>query len=406
MKRDKAEIVVIGGGIIGAATTYYLAKEGRGAVLLEKRYLASEASGSNGGGIGGIGSGRHTDLERYRFSQLRDLSYQIYRNLSDEIGTDIEYYPQGGMILIRPQEFETFMVIMNKRISEGYNLRYITPEEARNLEPALTGDIAGAILQPDRGSANPLHTTRGYGEAARKYGAKVFTQSEVRGIRVSKGKIQAVETDQGVISTNIVVNAAGAWSPEIARMVGLQIPIIPRRGQMFVTQAVPKILAHFIGVAESTIGRLNREKMEEFDTPDYPAVVDGYVYYRVLYGRQTLHGQIQFGGRSEFIGMDKAVTPAGIGSVAEHVIEFFPRFKNFPVIRTWAGIMPYTPDGRPIMGPAPEVEGFFFATGNCGGGFGVGAIFGKLLAGLINKGERPGIFNDLSPSRFNNNGKK
>ena len=401
MFQDHAEITIIGGGIIGTATAYYLAKEGRDVALVERRFLASEASGANGGGAGGYGAGRHVDLERYRHSQLREMGRLLYSDLTDELGLDIEYRHSGGLTLIRSQEIEVFRKIFDKHISAGLNIKLLSPREARQTEPELKGEIGGAVFAPDRAHVNPFLIVQGYGEAAQdKYKLKIYPNTEVRGIRVSRGKLQAVETDRGVISTEIIVNAAGAWAPQIGEMVGCKVPVIPRRGQVFVTQAIPRRLNHFIGIAESAIARTDFETLEAHDTPDHPTMVDGRVQYRVLYGRQTAGGQILFGGRSEFVGLKKEVTPEGAGSIVAHVLEFFPGFEDLLVARTWAGLMPYTPDGKPILGPVPSLEGFYLATGLCGGGLGTGAVLGQLMANLINYGERPGLFDDTSITRF------
>ena len=380
---------------------YYLAKEGREVALVERRSLASEASGANGGGSGGYGAGRHVDLEKYRFSQIRELGRQLYSNLSDELGLDIEYRHSGGLTLIRPQELEVFQKIFDTYIHAGLNVEFLSPPEARRIEPELKGDIGGAVFAHDRVHINPFFIVHGYGEVAQeRYNVKIYTNTEATGIRLSKGKVEAVETDRGIILTEIVINAAGAWASQIGAMAGCSVPIIPRRGQVFVTQTVPKRLYHFIDIAESTIARTNFETMELQDTPDRPTIVDGQVKYRVLYGRQTAGGQILFGGRSELVGLNKQVTCEGVGSIMAHVLDFFPGFEDTRVVRTWAGIMPYTPDSKPILGPVPNVEGFYLATGLCGGGLGTGAVLGRLMANLINHGERPGLFDDTNITRF------
>ncbi len=401
MFQDHAEITIIGGGIIGTAMAYYLSKEGRDVALVERRFLASEASGANGGGSGGYGAGRHVDLEKYRFRQIRELGRQLYSNLSDELGLDIEYRESGGLTLIRPQELYAYQKIFDTYIHAGLNVEFLSPREARRIEPELKGDIGGAMFAHDRVHINPYLIVQGYGEAAQaRYNVKIHTNTAVKGIRLTKGKVEAVETDRGIISTKIVVNAAGAWAPQIGAMVGCDVPVIPRRGQVFVTQAVPKRLNHFIEIAESAIARTNFETMEHRDTPDCPTIVDGRLQYRVLYGRQTVAGQILFGGRSELVGLNKQVTREGVGSIMAHVLEFFPGFADLLVARTWAGIMPFTPDGKPILGSVPKLDGFYLAAGLCGGGLGTGAVLGQLMTNLINHGERPGLFDDTSITRF------
>jgi len=399
--RKNTEITIIGGGIIGTAMAYYLSRQGRDVTLVEKRYFASEASGANGGNSGGYGAGLHNDLNKYRFSQIREQGRQIYGNLSEELEIDIEYRNPGGLTLIRHEDLEAFQKLMEAYSRAGLDVRFLTPEDVRQIEPELKGEIGGALFAPGYIHINPHLVVQGFAEAARtRHNLKIHTGTSVTGIRLSNGKVQAVETDRGIISTKIIVNAAGAWAPEIGAMVGCDIPILPRRGQVFVTHAVPKCLNHVIGVAESTIARTNFETMEAHDTPEHPTVVDGRIQYRVLYGRQTASGQILFGGRSEFVGLNKQTTREGIGSVMAHVLEFFPGFKDLLIVRTWAGIMPYTPDGKPILGAVPNLEGFYLATGLCGGGMGTGPFLAQLMTKLINRGERPGLFDDTSINRF------
>ena len=401
MFHDHAEITIIGGGIIGTAMAYYLAKAGRDVALVERHFLASEASGANGGLGGSSGGGHAVDLEKFRFGQIREMGRLLYSRLSDELGLDIEYRHSGGLTLIRPQERDRYQKIFDTYVRNGLNLQFLSPREARRIEPALKGEIGGAVFVPDRIHFNPYLIVHGYGEAAQnKYNLRLYTHTDVRGIQTSGGKIHAVETDRGIISTKIIVNAAGAWASQIGAMVGCKIPVIPRRGQVFVTQAVPKRLNHVIGIAESTLARTDFTTMTEHDTPDYPTLVDDRIQYRVLYGRQTAGGHVLFGGRSEFVGYDKQVPREGVGSVGAHVLEFFPEFEDLSAVRTWAGLMPYSPDGKPILGPVPGLDGFYLATGLCGGGLGTGPVLGQLMAKLINNAEKPGIFDDTSITRF------
>ena len=401
MFHDHAEITIIGGGIIGTAMAYYLAKAGRDVALVERHFLASEASGANGGLGGSSGGGHAVDLKKFRFGQIREMGRLLYSRLSDELGLDIEYRHSGGLTLIRPQERDRYQKIFDTYVRNGLNLQFLSPREARRIEPALKGEIGGAVFVPDRIHFNPYLIVHGYGEAAQnKYNLRLYTHTDVRGIQTSGGKIHAVETDRGIISTKIIVNAAGAWASQIGAMVGCKIPVTPRRGQVFVTQSVPKRLNHVIAIAESTIARTDFATMEEHDTPAHPTLVDGRIQYRVLYGRQTAGGHVLFGGRSEFVDHNKQVTREGVGSIVAHVLEFFPEFEDLLAVRTWTGLMPYTPDGNPILGPVPGLDGFYLATGLCGGGLGTGPVLAQLMAKLINNGEKPGIFDDTSITRF------
>lgn len=407
MFHDHREITIIGGGIIGTSLAYYLAKEGRDVALVERQYLASEASGANGGMLGSPGPGPYDNYDKYRFGQIAEDGRVLCSHLADELGRDIEYRHPGGLSLVRSKELEAYEKIIAADRQAGFDFQLLSPSEARAREPDLTGDIGGAVLVPGYAHINPFYVVQAFGEAAQaRHNLKIYPGNEVRGIRLLEKKVQAVETDRGTIHTEIVVNAAGSWSAHIGAMVGCHVPVIPRRGQVFVLQAAPGRLEHCIGVAESHIARTDFNTMEEHDTPDNPTVVDGRVRYRVLYGRQTTGGHILFGGRSEFVGHNKQVTPEGIGSVVAHVLEFFPSYRDGLVVRTWAGVIPYSMDGKPILGPVPEVKGFYLATGLCGGGFCIGAPLGRMLADLINHGKRPGLFDDTSIERFASSCKK
>ena len=401
MFHDHAEITIVGGGIIGTSMAYYLAKAGQDVALVDRQYLASEASGANGGLLGTPGPVPYADFEIYRSGQIAEQGRTIFSTLADELGRDVEYRQSGGLTLIRPKELDVFGKILDVYRRENLNFSFLSPQETRELEPDLTGDIGGAVYFPDWSHINPFYAVQAYGEAAQaRHNLKIYPNTEVRGIRLSERKIQAVETDRGTITTNIVVNAAGSWAAQIGAMLGCHVPVIPRRGQVFALQAIPDRLNHCIGIAESHIARTDFTTMLEHDTPDNPTMVGGRVRYRVLYGRQTVGGHIVFGGRSEFVGLNKQVTAEGIGSVIAHVLEFFPGYENLPVVRTWAGVIPYTPDGKPILGPVPDVDGFYLATGLCGSGFTIGAPLGQMMADLINHGHRPGLFDDTSIERF------
>jgi sarcosine oxidase subunit beta len=206
-----------------------------------------------------------------------------------------------------------------------------------------------------------------------------------------------VSTSAGEVGAGNVVNAAGAWSAEIGRMVDLQIPVVPRRGQMFVTQAIAPSLRRGLYAAESVVGRLDPVTLRLNNAPPRPGSEE---HDRELWGRQAPNGHIHFGGKYEYVGFDKRVTRDGIGSLVRRLCVVVPPFRDLTLIRMWAGLMPVSADGVQILGGVPGLHGFYIATGHGGGGFSTGPGTGALMADLITRGATEVPLDGVTLSRF------
>ena len=347
---DRAsEIVVVGAGIIGCATTYYLAKAGKEVTLVERSGIARESSGSNLGGI--------ANMNREPGTVLFDLiveSTRLYPTLDNELGFPTEYRQCGSIKLyLTPETFEEGKRLVARQQAAGLKTRIVSPEEAREIEPTIPPQkiLGGAFCSTD-GIANPPRLTAAFASAALRKRATLLCPAEVTGIQLHNGAVAAVDTTQGRILTRTVVNAAGAWSSQIGRMVGVEIPVTPCRGQVMVTEKLPHL------VKRQIMG------FEPWPTPTWP-------------------GTILLGSTTEFVGFEKSTDYKTIIEFARELSALFPFLQDVHIIRTYAGIRPATRDNTPFIGPVEAVKGFILACGHFRNGVGCGPATGKVVAELL-----------------------
>ncbi len=374
------DVVVIGGGIIGCACAYYLSHEGLAVHLVERGALVSGASGA---GEGGIAAAERPGPQ----AQLATASALLYRELAAQLPVDIEYRSCGTLYVAENEgQLRTAGQMWQEGRLAGGRCELLDPAEVADLEPSLAATIAGAILYLDGGQINPHLATWGMALAAKTHGAVMETGAEVRAIELSHSrKVQAVITSAGRIATHAIVNAAGAWSGLIGKMVGLQIPVLPRKGHVVVTEPVAPVIrcttVSEIGYLEATLS-------------------DARGLSVALEMEQPLNGNLLLGMSREFVGFDTSVDLKVAGAIIARNLHFFPGNKGVNVIRMYAGLRPHTPDNLPIISEADGVPGFYIATGHEGEGQSLAPITGRLIAEMIT-GKQPDLpIGELSLSRF------
>jgi sarcosine oxidase subunit beta len=378
---QKAEVVIIGGGVIGSSILYYLAKKGVKAVLLEKDGIASGTSGACEGLVFLQSKKPGVHLK------LALESAKKFSELKKELNYDIEYRNNGGMVIIENnEELKAMKIFVEEQRNIGLDVSILDRDGAKEKEPALSQDILGSTFSPLDAQVNPIYLSYAFVKSAKELGAEVYTPTEVVGIKLNSNKIKSVKTIKGEIETDIVVNAAGVYAPEIGRMVGLDIPIKPRRGQLLVTEQVPKILNGILISAKYIAAKFNPKLAETED--------EG------ISTEQTASGNLLIGSTREFVGMNKNTTPEGINSIAKHIIMLLPQLKEVNIIRTFAGFRPYTPDGLPILGKVKGVEGFIMAAGHEGDGIALSPITGDLIAELVVEGKTSIPLDEFKLERF------
>lgn len=348
-----ADIVIIGGGVMGASAAYHLAKRGvKNIVLLEKEeFFGTGATGRCAGGV------------RYQFSteinvKLSQESLPMIERFKEETGQDVSYVHCGYLLVATNQQNATTFkhnVEMQNRL--GVPTQLLSGDDVRARLPLMKFEdaIAGTFNQKD-GIVDPNGIVMGYISAAQKMGVQAITNTEVTGITVSGGEVQAVVTSFGEVQTRMVLNAAGPWAGLIGQMAGVQLPITPLRRQMFTTNPLSEVPTNF------------------------PFVID---FAQSLYFHREGEGLlIGMSNQNEKPGFDQNVDEDYELVNLEAAIERMPLVEKASRASHWAGLYEVTPDAHPIYG-GTDVKGFTVCTGFSGHGFMHGPISGKLMSEYI-----------------------
>lgn len=360
MKKKSAEVVIIGGGVRGMVIAYSLAKAGVDVAVIEKRFVGAGASGLNMGYI-------NISAKKPAFyTKLSKMSADMYPRFNEELDLDIEYRRNGALEVAQTQEdWEKLNKIVAERNQvAGIDMRMVKIDELRQLEPALSPRLLGGSWCPADGAVHALKLTRALARAATSNGARIYQHHEVLDIRAASGRIEAVATTYGSIATHVVVNAAGIHVPRIATMVGVDVPVFPERGQLIITEELPKILNRTVG---------------------------GYKQYE--------DGQMLIGITNENVGENTAVTTKMISRCAREAIEIIPALKQARAIRCAAALRPMTPDRRPIYQKVAGISDFYVAVGHSG--ITLAPITGKIFSDLITRGQTDVPIAEYGLERFN-----
>ncbi|KYK27946.1 amino acid oxidase [Thermoplasmatales archaeon SG8-52-1] len=366
----KADVVIIGGGVNGCSLAYQLAKKGKKVVLVEKSYLCSGATGRCGAGIRQQWSTKEN-------AELAIKSVKIFEGLEKELGQDIGLR-QGGYLIAVHDKKDMMQAQKNVKMQKslGLDVSVLTPDEIVKIVPIL--DIKGmkaigATFCPTDGHVDPFKTTHAYAKAAQKNGAKLYKFTSVTDIKTNNKRILSVITDKGEIKTNILINAAGAWSKKIAEIVGVKLPNKPFRKEILVTERVKPIFKAMV-----------------------ISFKDG------IYFSQQDEGQI-LGGipiPNEKSGYLTVPTFDFLYHMSKTLTRYAPNLKHVNVIRQWTGYYDVTPDARPIIGEIDKIKGFIQCNGFSGHGFMLSPMVTKLLTDYIVEGKSPDILESLNLRRF------
>ena len=364
-----AEVIIIGGGVIGCATAYYLAKEGTSVIVLEgSDHIGNGGSSRNGGGVRQSGRDpRELPLAMYGIRTL-------WPHLSEELETDCEYHQDGNLRLGKTEKHREILEGLADRARAcGLDVRMIDGDEVRRINPHLSHEVTVASWCPTDGHANPLTTTLGFYKMARRLGARFITGEPVTELRTVKGKIRKVITPNNVYEGEQVLVAAGLHSREILGTVGIDVPMDGSLLEALVTVAEAPMFDQMLGTADAD-----------------------------FYGHQTKHGSFVFGGSSGLEPFYKdngtPVTSSRTAPcICRGIMKYFPELADAKIVRTWAGWSDRSADGVPVLGAVDEIPGLYAACAFTGHGFGISPAVGDQLAKLIRTGSTDV---DLSPLRY------
>jgi len=366
---EAAEIVIIGGGVIGLAIAYYLAKRGLDdVVVVERGYLAEGASGRNGGGVRQQWS---TELN----IRLMQESVELCRRFAVDLGVNV-WFRQGGYLFLARNANEIARLEKNIALQNrcGVATRMLEPRQALAIVPELdlTG-IVGASYNPTDGILFPWPFLWGYARQAAAHGARIFTQTPVGGLEPQKTGGYVVHTSRGAVRARRVINATGAWSPKLGQMIGVDIPTFPIRHEI-----------------------CSSEPLKPFLRPMVSELASG------LYCSQSMRGEIVGGvtipGHSSTYGMGS--TLEFLATYARRLVRLMPILGDVKILRQWAGPYDQSPDGNPILGAAPGHPDFLLACGFVGHGFMMAPIVGKLYGEWLTGGDPHEIFERYTLARF------
>lgn len=368
-----ADTIIIGGGVVGCAAAYYLAKAGNSNVIVLEgtKSIGHGGSSRNGGGV------------RQSGRDVRELPYAMYGiknlwpNLSEELGVDTEYTQKGNLRLGKTEEhLKKLNTLASNAQSVGLDVRMVDAKEVKEICPYLADDIIGASWCPTDGHANPLTTTLGYYKCSLEMGVKYYTDAQVKELRKIKGKVRQVVLNDGtVFEGESIILAAGYESREIARTVGVDIPMTRLIDEALVTEMQPHMFDIMLGTAGGD-----------------------------FYGHQAHHGSFVFGSDSGYEVVTDMKDPSAmetnsltLSASCRAIMSYVPALKDAKIVRSWAGWLDNAFDGVPFISRVDEAPGLILACGFTGHGFGTAPAVGLMLSQMV-AGEETVV--DISALRY------
>jgi glycine/D-amino acid oxidase-like deaminating enzyme len=364
------EVVIIGGGIIGAAIAYYTAKAGLDVTVLERGELAGGTSSKCDGNILAIDKDPGFD------SRMSLKSQQLVDDLSKELEYPFEYRAPGSILVCEnEEEMEAAEQWVAKQKAFGLPFRMLDRMDIRAESPFFADDLLGGLECATDSTVNPYLLTYSLFEGAKKHGAHLLTQTEVINLKRNKStETFEMETTKGTFTAKKVINAAGVWAPIIGNMVGVNIPIKPRKGHLIVASRQKPVGMRKVMEFGYLISKFGGKRKVDPDIEKYGVA---------LVFEPTESQNFLIGSSREFVGLNTKVNIDVVKQIAKRATRFYPKIGGFNIIRTYAGLRPWTEDHLPIVSHVDEVPGFYIAAGHEGDGISLAAITGKLVSELI-----------------------
>ncbi|MFJ7628870.1 NAD(P)/FAD-dependent oxidoreductase [Streptomyces sp. NPDC097595] len=378
--RQPLDVVVVGAGVVGAACAYYATRSGLSVAVVDGGPVAGGTTGAGEGNLLVSDKPPGPELDLARFSAA------LWRELSEVLPSAIEYERKGGLVVAAEERsLATLTATAAGQSGAGVRTTAVAPHELPELEPHLAPGLAGGVLYPEDAQVQPARAAAHLIRAARDAGAALHAGRQVTAVLTGPtGAVRGVRTGAGDLLAPAVVNATGVRGGEFAALAGVELPVLPRRGFVLVTEPLPPLIRHKVYAAEY-VADVSSASAALQTSP----VVEG-----------TPAGPVLIGASRERVGFDRTLSVPVISRLAEAAAALFPVLGTARVLRAYHGFRPYLPDHLPAIGPDRRVPGLFHACGHEGAGIGLAPATAALVTAAIRGEEPPLDAEPFRPDRF------
>ncbi|MGN4406807.1 NAD(P)/FAD-dependent oxidoreductase [Bacillus cereus group sp. MYBK59-1] len=380
------DVLIIGGGIIGCSIAYYTSKYGRDVTIIEKGEFVSGTSSRCDGNILAIDKDPGFD------SQMSLVSQKLVTDLSEELEHSFEYRAPGSILVCESdEEMEAAQQWVNRQKEAGLPFRMLDRQDIGEESPFFADDLLGGLECATDSTVNPYLLAFSLLSEAQKFGTKAFKQTEVKSINIDTNGSFVVETTNGTFTAQQVVNAAGVWAPKIGQMLNVNIPIEPRKGHIIVASRQQHVGCRKVMEFGYLISKFGGKRKVDALTEKYGVA---------LVFEPTESQNFLIGSSREFVGFHTRINNEVIKCIANRAIRFYPKMADMMVIRSYAGLRPWTEDHLPIISRVEHIPNYFIAAGHEGDGISLAAVTGKVIEELLNEKETIIPIEPLRLSRF------
>ncbi|MED3087444.1 NAD(P)/FAD-dependent oxidoreductase [Bacillus toyonensis] len=380
------DVLIIGGGIIGCSIAYYTSKYGRDVTIIEKGEFVSGTSSRCDGNILAIDKDPGFD------SQMSLVSQKLVTNLSEELEHSFEYRAPGSILVCESdEEMEAAQQWVNRQKDAGLPFRMLDRQDIREESPFFADDLLGGLECATDSTVNPYLLAFSLLAESKKMGAKAINHTEVKEMKRDIDGSFIVETTNGTFTAKQIVNAAGVWAPKIGQMLDVNIPIKPRKGHIIVASRQQHVGCRKVMEFGYLISKFGGKRKVDALTEKYGVA---------LVFEPTESQNFLIGSSREFVGFHTRINNEVIKCIANRAIRFYPKMADMMVIRSYAGLRPWTEDHLPIISRVDHIPNYYIAAGHEGDGISLAAVTGKVIEELLNEKETIIPIEPLRLSRF------
>ena len=376
MSEQRADVIVIGAGIVGAMCAFFTTKAGLKTIVIDRGAIASGTTGAGEGNIMVSDKSPGPELE------LALLSRDLWFDVGNEVGDSFELVAKGGLSIARRDPSSLFALAKEQEKS-GVQLRVVNKKEIHELEPHMAPEIEYGVHYPQDAQCQPMLAAAQILHHVRRNGGVIASHQEVLSIERNGGSL-TIKTPNQVWEADYIINASGTWAGEIAARAKTELPIMPRRGFILVTAPLPHYVFHKVYDSDYVDNVASSEADLQTST-----VIEG-----------TRSGTILIGASRERVGYDKSIKVDIIKKLAGQASSLFPILKSAQLLRVYNGFRPYSPDHLPVIGEDGNIPGLFHCAGHEGAGIGLSAASGRLITEMITGAKTLVDPSPFSPRRF------